>query len=113
MAKQSYSRFLPVTGLLIVGMSAIFYSISTDEVEKYIDATAIIQARDVSGKANLGSDVDVWRVRMTGSGLLVIARSSVGSNHTAGDCVMVRQFSGSNLFERRATITGPSTRCEL
>ena len=111
MANQSYPRFLPFFGLFIVGMAAILYSFSTDKVESHFDATAIIQARDITGDGGMGSGVDVWRVRMTDSGLLIIARSSVDSEHKLGDCVTVRQFSGSNLFEHRATIIGLSTRC--
>ena len=93
-------------------MSAILYSFSTDKVETHFDATGVIKARDVTGNVSLGAGVDVWRVKLTNSGLTIIARSPVESKHLLGDCVIVRQFSGSNLFERRAAIVGTSTGCE-
>ena len=112
MSQQSYPRFLPFIGLFIVGMGALFYSMSTDKVESHFDATGIIEAKDVTGNVGLGEGIDVWRVRMTESGLLIIARSPIDPKHQPGDCVVVRQVSGTNLFERRATILRTSTECE-
>ena len=93
-------------------MAALLYSISTDKVEKHFDSTGTIEARDLTGNVGLKPGADVWRVRLTESGLLVIARSSVESKHQLGDCVIVQQFSGTNLFGRRITIVGISTGCQ-
>lgn len=111
MPQRSYPQFLPFFGLFIVGIGALVYSVSADKVEDFFDTTGIIEARDVTANVGISEGINVWRVRLTESGLLITARSQVDPKHQPGDCVVVRQFSGTNLFERRATIIGTSTGC--
>jgi len=109
--KQSFPHFLPFFGLFIVGTGALLYSIVADKDEKYFDSTGTVEARDLTVNVGVKSGVEVWRVRLTDSGLLVIARSPDESKFQIGDCVMVRQYSGTNLFERRIAIIGTTTGC--
>ena len=76
------------------------------------DELAIIESRELSGVFGPQSEVDMWRVRISGSGLPTMAMAPSSSDYRVGDCVIIRRNQTDGTVDRRWDIIDSSTACE-